>query len=131
MDKKSGPAAVGGSSLLVIFAVLCLVVFALLSASTVQADGRLSKASADAVTAYYEADCKAEEILSQLRSGTVPPGVEMNGSHFYYECPVSETQTLIVSGILSGDFYEILQWQTVSVTEWGEDDSLDLWDGTT
>ena len=131
MDKKSGPAAVGGSSLLVIFAVLCLVVFALLSASTVQADGRLSKASAAAVTAYFEADCKAEEILAQLRSGTVPPGVETDGNHFRYECPVSETQTLIVSGILSGDFYEILQWQTVSVAEWGEDDSLDLWDGPT
>lgn len=131
MNKRSGPAAVGGSSLLVIFAVLCLVVFALLSASTVQADGRLSKASADAVTAYYEADCKAEEILAQLRSGAVPSGVEMNGNYFRYECPVSDTQILIVSGTLSGDFYEILQWQTVSVTEWDEDDSLGLWDGTT
>ena len=131
MNKRSGPAAVGGSSLLVIFAVLCLVVFALLSASTVQADGRLSKASADAVTAYYEADCRAEEILAQLRSGTIPAGVEMNGNHFRYECPVSEAQILIVSGILSGDSYEILQWQTASVTEWDEDDNLNLWDGTT
>ena len=38
--------AIGGSSLLVIFAVLCLTVFALLSLSTVQADNRLSDASA-------------------------------------------------------------------------------------
>ena len=41
--------AIGGSSLLVIFAVLCLTVFALLSLSTVQAGDRLSDASADAV----------------------------------------------------------------------------------
>lgn len=36
--KRFAPAAVGASSLLTIFAVLCLVVFALLSISTVQAD---------------------------------------------------------------------------------------------
>ena len=35
--------AFGGSSLLVIFAVLCLTVFALLSLSTVQAEKRLAR----------------------------------------------------------------------------------------
>ena len=43
--------AVGGSSLLVIFSVLCLTVFALLSVSTVQADRRLAEASAEGVQA--------------------------------------------------------------------------------
>lgn len=129
MNKRSGPAAVGGSSLLVIFAVLCLVVFALLSASTVQADGRLSKASAAAVTAYYEADCRAEEILAQLRARERPEGVAWNGDQFRYVCPVSDTQILIVSGTLKGDSYEILQWQTDSVANWEEDDFLNLWDG--
>ena len=47
--KQSFPIpAVGGSSLLVIFAVLCLTVFALLGLSTVQADIRLADASARA-----------------------------------------------------------------------------------
>ena len=68
---RFSPPAVGGNSLLVIFAVLCLTVFALLGLSSVQAGGRLSDASAQAVTAYYEADCRAEEILSSLRQGTV------------------------------------------------------------
>ena len=42
MDKRESfaPPAVGGSCLLVIFAELCLTVFALLSLSTVQAEGR-------------------------------------------------------------------------------------------
>ena len=43
--------AVGGSSLLVIFAVLCLTVFALLCLAQMQAGQRLSKASAEAVAA--------------------------------------------------------------------------------
>lgn len=129
MTKRIGPAAVGGSSLLVIFAVLCLVVFALLGVSTVQADGRLSQASADAVTAYYEADCKAEEILSRLRAGERPDSVEWDGDTFRYTCPVSDTQILIVSGRLRNDHYEIFQWQTASVTDWEENADLNLWDG--
>ena len=56
MNKYEAPAAVGGSSLLVIFAVLCLVVFALLGCATVQADGRLSDVSAQSVSNYYRAD---------------------------------------------------------------------------
>ena len=47
--QRFSPPAVGGSSLLVIFAVLCLTVFAMLALSTVQANGRLSDASAEAV----------------------------------------------------------------------------------
>ena len=46
------PPAVGGVSLLVVFAVLCLTVFALLSLTTVRADVRLADASAQAVSDY-------------------------------------------------------------------------------
>lgn len=61
--RRFTPPAVGGSSLLVIFAVLCLTIFALLGLGTVQADQRLSDASAEAVYGYYAADCQAEAIL--------------------------------------------------------------------
>lgn len=44
-EDRFSPPAVGGISLLVAFAVLCLTVFALLSLSTVQAQKRLSDAS--------------------------------------------------------------------------------------
>ena len=50
--ERFSPPALGGSSLLVVFAVLCLTVFALLSLSTVRADGRLGDAAADAVAGY-------------------------------------------------------------------------------
>ena len=48
-EKRALPPAVGGSSLLTVFAVLCLTVFALLSLATVQADARLSDASGQTV----------------------------------------------------------------------------------
>ena len=77
MEKKqhSAPPFVGGTSLLVIFATLCLIIFALLSLSTTRADERLGDAVAQAVSDYYAADCEAEAILAQLRQGTVPAGV--------------------------------------------------------
>jgi len=130
MDKRETPAVVGGSSLLVIFAVLCLVVFALLSVSTVQADERLSQASAEAVSAYYQADCRAEEILARLRGGEVPEGVVQDGACYHYQCPVTENQVLQVTVMLTGDSYEVLQWQTVSVAQWDDTAALTVWNGT-
>lgn len=131
MDKRQSFQApvVGGSSLLVIFAVLCLTVFALLSLSTVQADSRLSDASAAAVSEYYAADCRAEEILAQLRTGQVPEGVRVKADTYSYTCPISETQELQVEVRIRENGWEILRWQTVSTTQWNEDETLSLWDG--
>ena len=120
---------VGGSSLLVIFAVLCLTVFALLSLSTAQAGSRLSARSAAAVTAYYDADLQAEETLARLRAGELPDGVTEQDGVFSFTCTVSDTQALEVSVRLEQDGYTILRWQTVSTTDWQPDDSLHLWEG--
>ena len=131
MDKRQSFQApvVGGSSLLVIFAVLCLTVFALLSLSTVQADSRLSDASAAAVSEYYAADCRAEEILARPRTGQVPEGVRVKADTYSYTCPISETQELQVEVRIRENGWEILRWQAVSTTQWNEDETLSLWDG--
>ena len=132
-EQRASAPAVGGSSLLVIFAVLCLTVFALLGLSTVQADGRLSGASAEAVSAYYAADCRAEAILARLRAGELPEGVEETvtpeGRTCAYTCPISDTQTLAVEVRLEGADYTVLRWQAVSAADWTADETLDLWDG--
>lgn len=117
----------GGTSLLVIFAVLCLTVFSVLTVSTVAADKRIADASAEAVRRYYEADCEAEEILGQLRSGIVPEGVETDGTVYIYNCPVSETQTLRVEVSVTGETYEIKQWKVVTTAEWNPKEYIDVW----
>lgn len=131
MKKSDAPAPVGGSSLLVIFVILCLTVFAVLSLSSVRADGRLSVASAEAVRAYYGADCEAEEILAQLRAGTVPDGVTAEGNRYRYECAVSDTQKLVVEAEVTGENYRILRWTTESAGQWQAEDELHVWDGKT
>ena len=61
-EKKSVPfLSIGSSSLLVVFLVLCLVIFAMLTLTGAQSDYRLSRQLADRRTAYYAACNQAEE----------------------------------------------------------------------
>ena len=126
-NQKMRPPLVGGSSLLVVFAVLCLTVFALLGFSTVQADKRLADVSIQAVSDYYAADCAAEETLAKLRAGQLPEGVTLTGDVYAYSCPISPTQALQVE-VRSGD-WEVLRWQAVSTIQWQENTDMELWDG--
>ncbi len=125
------PPALGGSSLLVVFAVLCLTVFALLSLSTVRADQRLGEASAKAVKAYYAADSQAQEILARLRLGETPDGVAVSGDRYTYRCQISETQALEVELQMdeSGSFV-VQRWQAVSTVEWEGADDMEVWQGS-
>lgn len=123
------PAAVGGSSLLVIFAVLCLTVFALLSLSSVQAERRLADAATRAVVDYYEADLRAEEIFARLRSGETIEGLKKTDGNYQFEVPISGRQFLAVKLMQRGDDWVILRWQAVT-TEEALDESLNVWKGS-
>lgn len=136
------PPALGGSSLLVVFAVLCLTVFALLSLSTVRADVRLAETSRRAVSEYYAADVRAQEILAGLRQGEFPEDVEImradyaawtggpGWSEYSYAVPVAGERELRVEvRIDASDDYRVLRYQVVNTGQWSADDTLDLWDG--
>ena len=123
------PPAVGISSLLVMFAVLCLTIFALLSVSTVSADVTLGERSRDAVTNYYQADCQAEAVLAKLRAGELPHGVTVNGTQYSYLCRISDTQALAVTVQLEDTAYTILRWQVISTAQWQADNKLPVWAG--
>ena len=120
---------VGVSSLLVIFSVLCLTVFALLSVSTVRADQILSEKAERAVEGYYQADCAAEETLARLRAGEYPEGVTEQDGIYCYTHPISDTQRLVVEVKVEGNAYTILRWQAVSTVDWQASDQLPVWDG--
>lgn len=129
MKQKFSPAAIGGSSLLVIFAVLCLTVFALLSVSTVMAEKRLADASAEAVTAYYRADTAAEEIFARLRDGEEVPEVSQDGEYYRYQCPISANQQLEVTLRQTAQGWTVQRWQAVAYPDPITED-LQVWDGT-
>lgn len=144
--ERFSPPAVGGISLLVVFAVLCLTVFALLALTTVQADSRLADASAKAVTDYYAADCRAQAVLAYLRTGereenlqlpedfimrtTISDYPDHSETVHSYAIPISDTQELQVEVRVENDGgYTILRWQAAPSGEWESDDSMDVWDG--
>ena len=120
--------ATGGSSLLVIFAVLCLVIFALLSLNTVLAEKRLSEAYAQATQDWYGADLKAQEIFAQLRAGEPVSGVRQEGLQYTYKVPISHHQSLLVALKETQNGWEVLSWQTVAHPEDGNT-TLPVWQG--
>ena len=128
MKKRTmAPPAVGGSSLLVIFAVLCLTVFAALSLTTVTADTRLSRQNADSVADFYAADTLAEEVYARIRSGGMPQGVTVEGDTYTYTVSVSETRVLQVELRRSGEDFAVIRWQTMAQKAWQADDTLIVW----
>lgn len=129
MRGKSGFSGFGISSLLVIFAVLCLTVFSVLSVSTVQAHCRLSEKSIAADEDYYRADAAAHEVLAAIRSGSCPEHVTREGDIYEYHCVISQTQMLTVRVRVVGQSYEILRWQVISTADWETEDRLPVWQG--
>ena len=56
-------ANIGSSSLILIFIVLCLVTFSVLSLGNAKREDALSRRSADSVQEYYRADAAGEAFL--------------------------------------------------------------------
>lgn len=57
---------IGSSSLLIVFLVLCLATFAILSLSSARSDYTLSERLAGHKSQYYEASSQAEDILDEI-----------------------------------------------------------------
>lgn len=127
--KNSGISAIGISSLLVIFAVLCLTVFALLTVSTAKSTQLLSDNALSAAKGYYMADSAAEKTLAELRAGKMPAEVTEQGGKFCYAHRISATQLLAVEVLIDDKGYEILRWQAISTADWQADDRLPVWNG--
>ena len=130
MNKKTSMpfSGFGGSSLLAAFGVLCLVVLAMLSITTVQSDRRQAEVSEQAVAAFYAADWQAQNIYARLKLGEIPEGVEVDGDTYRYSCPVSDSQTLEVEVKKTAEGWEVLRWQAVTAAEY-EEETLPVWEG--
>lgn len=131
MEKRDqfSPPAVGGSSLLVSFAVLCLTVFALLSLNSVLADQRQADAASDAVRAYYDADLQAQKVYARLRNGESVEGIREESGIYAYEIPISQRQILVVRLEKNSDVWSVCRWEAVPVDS-ELDELLDVWKGT-
>ena len=119
---------IGGTSLLVIFVVLCMTILALLSLSSVLARQRIADVSVQSVSDYYAADLQAEDIFARLRNNEIPASVQVQQDRYCYVCPISDHQQLEVEVRKTGESWQILRWQAVARPE-SPDETIPVWDG--
>ena len=133
---NSGVPGHGAVSIVLVFTVLCLTLFAVITLSQSTADKALADAAARMVISYYEADTLAECVLSQLRYPStldmpqtrIISGVNVTIEKIgvtitaYFTVPVTEEKELVVHAILK-DFneHEILVWKMSDVDLWQPD----------
>lgn len=128
--KRFSPPAAGGSSLLVIFGILAMTVFALLSLTSALARQRLAEHSLEAVSAYYEADNRAEAVFAALRAGELPPEVAQAGNVYSFSCEISENQQLMVELKEQMGTWSVVRWQAVPGSTETDTEALPVWDGS-
>ena len=137
---KSG-IGVGSASIVLVFAVLCLTVFSLITFVVAGNEKSLVDAKAKLVTGYYDADTLAELILADiLAADNIPEvvrGVEINtgfneqfnAEATYFLCDISESKALYVSLLIQNDSFDILSWRMYDKEGWESDESIIVWTG--
>ena len=154
MSKRKYPTInIGSSSMLVVFIILCLVTFSVLSVASANNDRKYSEKIADRTTAYYEASNKAEELLSQIDDKLKQVYEQYNAGYLSqvpdvltsidgidtsdfpsvsFSVPINDTQTLSVSLLIQipekeGDtFYTVTSWKEISTEVWNGDEPMNL-----
>jgi len=139
MNKGSG-VGVGSASIVLVFAVLCLSVFSLITFVIAGNSKTLSETEARLVTGYYEADALAERIIHEIIKAEITPesvmGIdivsewawEQDAYLIRFLCPISGGERYLhVQIALNFDNYEILSWRMRNDSEWTTDDGLNVW----
>ena len=147
-DKQAGMGAqIGSASIVMIFAVLCLTIFAVLSFQTASHEQRLAQKTADAARAYYRADSIAEEtygricallfeaenqerMIAELDSMQIQQIRTQDGTYLRYCVPIDDVQALEVQLWWTARELSVVTWRAIAATEWECDESLQVWDGT-
>lgn len=131
---------VGGASIMLVFAILCLTVFALITLSAANYNSALASVDARMVTNYYEADTLAECIVGELLSGTDSDYIlgtsvesewdwDLLAEVSTFSCEISDSKELYVKVAVYEDSYDILNWRMRDTVEWEIDESLPIWTG--
>ena len=151
---RSAGMGVGYVSVMLIFAVICLTIFAVLSFKAALSNKTLNERSGEFLKQYYLADTAAKETLAEIndRAG------EVKGSPFFEEefidalgeidgvsaesknggvavsftSPINERQEIAAELLFPSDGnYTVNKWQSCTMGDWDNTNSdIHVWDGT-
>jgi len=137
-----GGVGVGSASIVLVFAVLCLSVFSLITLVVSGNSKALVDTEAQLVLGYYEADLLAEQVLAEiLESYFIPDNIlgvdidvvwdwEADAEIVQYVCQLpGREKWLHVRLAIYMDSYEILSWRMWDTSEWEVDESMNIWLG--
>ncbi len=157
MNKKNGVGGaglgVGYVSVMIIFAVICLTVFAVMSFSAASTGDGFNVRSGDYLREYYAADSAAKARLAQLdgiaeaaaesgffedefeTAASAVEGVTLNripnGFSAHWSERFNDRQELSVEANFTSDGgCEITRWQSVTKSSEDSDSHLGVWDGS-
>ena len=131
-------ANIGSSSLILIFIVLCLVTFSVLSLGNAKREDALSRRSADSVQEYYRADAAGEAFLQladqALLKGdkdSLMPYLQSASGTYYTDVPMNAGQALRVELALDWEqkTYQVLSWKVYHQEDYEIDQSIPVWSG--
>ncbi len=130
---------IGSSTLIMIFALLCLVVFSLLAYKTALNEKNLALKISNETKAYYEADYKATKIKNKIENNItngksiaslVDYEKNRNGSNYIgYSVKIDENKKLFVELRRSGSNLKVVKWTEVNEASEDYNNKLDVWGG--
>lgn len=128
---------VGSVSLILIFCVLCLTIFSLLTLSFARSENALTQKLADSVQNYHAADMKATQAMAELEqalsSGEQPAisaGLEMNYSQtdrgllVSFLSQIDRQRSIAVTVVYLDGSFDILRWQETENAHWSPDNTI-------
>lgn len=132
---------VGMVTIVVVFTVLCLTIFAVLALSTADGERRLAEKYAASVTEYYAADLAASETAAQF-VGLSPASASAladtlgftaetraDGVEISYLTPVNEGQALYAALRVTAAGTTRVCWQLVETGTWQPETGERVWTG--
>ena len=131
----------GSASIILIFSVLCMTIFALISFKTAISDKSLVDTQEKLVLDYYATDMYAEQILAKILNADVIPesvddvdiivssDTDTQGKTVSFVTPMSDKKELSVEVLVYQDFYDVVKWKTQNTDLWVADDTLQVWSG--
>ncbi len=154
MNEKpwGGRVNIGTSSLILIFIILCLTVFGLLSLSSAGSDWKLARKNAESIRGYYEADSHAVEFVAMVEEALAHSSQtagdeeyrrlvkEELGSFYQEETGIVRTDIKMPYGQMlrieleldreEEAGYRILAWNVYHSMDYEIDQSIPVWTGS-
>lgn len=145
-------ANIGSPSLILIFIVMCLITFGMLSLSAAKSEWNLAERNASAVTGYYRADGEGEafyqmvlEKAAQVRENSLDPqerrqllarelgeAYDPEEGTVTVQIPMERSQALFIELVFQPEEREDIQiskWKVIQTEDYEIDNSMPVWTG--